>query len=68
MSQIVDPKSPTGRTAIVRCIDHLQHEIDESMAQIESGKYPLYDDNCRKYIKECRTQIKRYMSMAGIEP
>jgi hypothetical protein len=54
------------RKMLLRTIAHWQTEKDNALAQIESGKYPEYDDNCRAYIKECTGYIKHFARLAGV--
>lgn len=44
--------------ACQRGIRHWESEINATRRQIAGGKYPEYDRNCRRYIRECRSQIR----------
>ena len=51
--------------ALERGIAHWKREMTSARAQIRSGKYPMYDANCRKYIAECRVYINLLVVQRG---
>ena len=55
MVQAHDADHPGFQNAI----RHWRREIADSKAQIASGKYPQYDANSRRYIRECQGFIRR---------
>lgn len=55
-----------GKEAALRGIKHWQAEKNAALAQIESGKFPEYDDNCRAYIRECSEYIAKLAAAAGL--
>ena len=44
---------------IDRAIAHWKKEMEASRAQIASGAFPQHDENCRRYIWECRRCIRK---------
>ena len=62
MSRIISPASPVGQAAIDRAIASLEAEIDSAQRQIEAGKYPAFDANCRAYIRETHSILVKWVA------
>lgn len=63
----MDRGYPLPMDVALHQIKHWQSEQAAAQAQIESGKYPEFDDSAREYIRECAYYIKRLKERAGIE-
>ena len=51
-----------------RGIEHWKKEMASAKEQIRSGRYPMYDANCRKYMAECRVYINMLVAQRGKHP